>query len=160
MCGCDMVGGVKIIQCLEAKMELTAQQAAEMRAKSTALMTVVALQHTYYAAMFDLQWGNPANWRVLFHNTLDAYVMMPGQPSEDVRTFAHDAWMHLNKVFFDQLAPAAADAKPVVVNILVSSDMPQRAIGEAIARQINELAPDREYVINVDMTGEQPGTGE
>lgn len=133
-------------------MELTAQQAAEMKAKSTALMTLVALQHAYNASMFDLQWGNPANWRVLFHNMLDAYVMMSGEPSEDVRAFSHDAWMHVSKMFFDKLAPAAADAAPVVVNILLTPDMPQRAIGEAIGRQINTFAPDREYVINVDLT--------
>lgn len=136
-------------------MELTAQNVAEMKAKNNALMTLVALNHLAYMSLFDLRFGNPANWRVLYHNTLDAYLNMPGTPSEDVRGFAEDAWAHAQALFFAKLAPAAADAKPVVVNLVVADDADQRMIGELIGRKIAELAPDRDFVINVDLSSDK-----
>lgn len=126
-------------------MELTKQQQKEIQAKNAALLTVVAVRCMMETATFDLDYGNPANWRVLYHNTLDVYLQMPGVPTDDVVQSARDIATHAAGLFVDRLAvPVEAPARvPAVTNINVTitegMTYPEvRRMGEDIGKRILE----------------------
>lgn len=106
-------------------MEMTKQQYREMQAKNTAFMTVVGLRCLMDVAMFDLGYGNPANWRVLYHNTLDAYLQMPGRPSADVVTGMADVLTHASGQFVKQLVGGDADSSTIVLNVNTTASTPE-----------------------------------
>lgn len=155
-------------------MELSKQAADQIKMKNNMLMTVVALRAQMERATTDLQYGNPASWRVLYHNTLDAYLMMPGVPTRDVVSFSMDAAAHSASLFVEQLAGeeecvppvAPAPEKSRVFNVHVHLPEVHAAsldtidadkFGTVLAAKLSEYLPkDDDFILNLNLT---PGAG-
>lgn len=154
-------------------MELSKQAADQIKMKNNMLMTVVALRAQMERATTDLQYGNPASWRVLYHNTLDAYLMMQGAPTRDVVNFSADAAAHSAALFVEQLAgkeecaPPEAPEKSRVYNIHVHlpevhatslDTIDAEKFGTVLGAKLSEYLPkdNDDFVLNLNLT---PGAG-